>query len=211
MGQSREQVQQLFRSGVDAVVSVTAGFDPADWNQPTCGTWTARQTATHLLGVIGWYDEWLNRSLNGEQDRPFPADEIDQRAEDDVRRSANVSGGEAIEQFRSRANEYVERTTDHWDIVYPYPFGIVTTGLHCGVAATEWHLHAWDLATAQGRDHTPRDPAALFIAAGSCVAAAKGGLGGSLLGRIVPLAARRSPWKTLLKQSGRRPAAATGA
>ncbi len=203
MGQSRDEVQQLFRSGVDAVVSVTAGFDTTDWNRPACGAWTARQTATHLLGVIGWYDEWLNRSLNGDQDRPFPAAEIDQRGEDDVRRSANVSGAEAVERFRSRANEYVERTTDHWDIVYPYPFGIVTTGLHCGVAATEWHLHAWDLATAQGRDHTPHDPVALFIGAGSCVAAAKGGVRGAVLGRVVPLAARRSPWKTLLKQSGR--------
>ena len=203
MGQSRDEVQQLFRSGVDAAASVTSKFDADDWNRTACGTWTARETATHLLGVIEWYHDWLNRALDGAQDRPFPETEVDQRAEADVRRSGNVSGAEAIDRFRSRADEYIERTTAHWDTLYPYPFGIVTTGLHCGVAATEWHLHAWDLATAQGRDHTPHDPAALFIAAGSCVAAAKGGIGGSLLGRFVPLASRRSPWKTLLKQSGR--------
>lgn len=203
MGQSRDQVQQLFRSGVDAVTLVTAGFGPADWDRPACGTWTARETATHLLGVIDWYHDWLDRAVGGERGRPFPEAEVDQRAQDDVRRSANVSGAEAVERFQSRADEYIGRATAHWDTVYAYPFGIVTTGLHCGVAATEWHLHAWDLATAQGSDHTPHDPSALFIAAGTCVAAARGGMGGSLLGWVVPLAARRSPWKTLLKQSGR--------
>ncbi len=203
MVQSRDEVQQLFRSGVDAVILVTAGFAPADWDRPACGTWTARETATHLLGVVDWYHDWLDRAIRGERSRPFPEAEIDQRAAHDVRRSANVSGPEAVERFRSRANDYVERTTAQWDTVYAYPFGVVTTGLHCGVAATEWHLHAWDLATARGSDHTPHHPASLFIAAGSCVAAAKGGIGGSLLGRVVPLAAHRSPWRTLLKQTGR--------
>lgn len=158
--------------------------------------------------MIGWYDQWLDRAIEGAQSRPFPESEIDERAEREVEEFADLSGPAAVQRFRSLAVQYAERTFAHWDIAYPYPFGIVTTGLHCGVAATEWHLHAWDLATSTSITYEPADPRSLFIAAGSCVAAAEGGVKGAILARVVPLASRRAPWKTLLQQSGRSPSAA---
>lgn len=161
--QSREQLQLLFRSGVDAITSVTARFADDDWERPACGSWTARQTALHTVGVIDWYHEWLDRAIEGEHSRPFPPEEMDQRTEHDVERLADMSGPDAIQNFRTGALDYLERTTSHWDTTYAYPFGVVTTGLHCGVAATEWHLHAWDLATSSSTDYAPPDPESLLI------------------------------------------------
>ena len=87
-------------------------------------------------------------------------------------------------------------------------YGTVRVGLHCGVAATEWHLHAWDLSHALEHRHQPQDPQALFIAAGTCLAEARGGLGGAVLRLLVPLGARSNPWSTILRRSGRSPAPA---
>jgi len=201
--QSQAQVQQLFRSGIDAIASVTDQFTDDDWARPACGSWTARQTATHVLGVVDWYHEWLDRAIAGDPTRPFPEAEVDEHADDDVQRLADVSGPDAIARFQARAYDYLQRTTAHWDITYAYPFGVVATGLHCGVAATEWHLHAWDLAKARSHDYAPADPASLLIAAGSCVATARGGIRGTVIKRLLPFAAKRTPWKTLLEQSGR--------
>lgn len=36
----------------------------------------------------------------------------------------------------------MERALNHWDLPFACPYGLVTVGLHCAVAATEWHLHA---------------------------------------------------------------------
>lgn len=175
-----------------------------DWERPACGSWSARQTTTHVLGVVDWYHAWLDRAIGGDETPPFPRTEIDERTEHDVQRLADLTGPDAIERFRERAEDYVQRTTAHWDTTYAYPFGVVTTGLHCGVAATEWHLHAWDLATSISVEYTPPDPRSLFIAAGNCVAAAHGGMIGAALKGLIPIASRRSPWKTLLQQSGRK-------
>ena len=35
---------------------------------------------------------------------------------------------------------------------------VVTVGGMAGAACAEWHLHAWDLARAQGKDYRPADP-----------------------------------------------------
>ncbi len=205
---SRIQVQELYQSGIDAVVATARDFADDDWDRPACGFWTARQTATHLLGVVGWYHRWLDRAIEGAQTRPFPEAEIDERAEQDQQRFVNLAGPDAVQQFHASAADYLERTTAHWDATYPYPFGVVTTGLHCGIAATEWQLHAWDMATSASKDHTPDDPRSLLIAAGSCVAAAEGGIKGAVLRRVVAVASLRAPWRTLLQQSGRDPDAA---
>ena len=62
----------------------------------------------------------------------------------------------------------------------------MTVGLHAGVAAAEWHLHAWDLATAAGKSHRPSDPHTLFLATAACMLAAQGGLRARLGSKLVP-------------------------
>jgi hypothetical protein len=202
---SAVEVKSLFAAGIDAVTDQAAVLDDAGWDSKACGSWTATETIRHLLAVSRWYHAWLDRALAGDTTRPFDGRDIDQHNETELARLSEMAPDEATGQFAASAAHYLNRLDAHWDVPYAYPFGVVTAGLHAGVAATEWHLHAWDLSTVIGRPHVPNDPQRLFLAAGRCVAAAHGGLKGALLARAVPLAARRDPWQTLLKRSGRAP------
>ncbi len=192
-----------YLAGVEAVEETVASFKSEDWDGPGCGKWTAVETVRHLVGVIDWYEEWLERALRGVHDRPFGVDEFEQRNDDAINDRKNLDGVEATSDFGSKARRYLDRAVDHLDVPFGYPAGTVTVGLHLGVAAAEWHLHAWDLAGGRGVTYEPDDAASLFLGAGACVAATKGGVGGRLLGLAVPIAAKRSPWKTMLKESGR--------
>jgi len=200
---NQDRVVKLYLEGVEAIERITASADGTDWSKPACGEWTAAETARHLVGVIDWYSHWLDRAIEGESTRPFAEAEIDARNSAAIAELGDLDGPEAIERFGAGARSYSDRAQQHWDLPYSYPFGVVTVGLHLGIAATEWHLHAWDLSVGDTK-HEPTDAAALFTAAGAAVVTRTGGLKGRLLGLVIPLAAKRSPWATLVKKSGRR-------
>lgn len=203
MKQQPAEVLRQYRSGVEAVHEVSASFDEGDWSTSVCGKWTAVETVRHLLGVVGWYDEWLDRALAGESTVPFRPDEFDVRNDRLIVEHAGLSGPAAVDLFVERALAYGGRVVEHWDVPYGFPLGSVTAGLHLGVAAAEWHLHAWDLSCLSDARHGPADSAGLFVGAGLAMAEASGGFRGGLLRRLVPLGARFRPWPTILKESGR--------
>ncbi len=97
-----------------------------------------------------------------------------------------------------------DRVIENWGVAYGFPLGTVTAGLHLGIAATEWHLHAWDLSSLAAVRHDPGDAAGLFVAAGMAMAEAKGGWRGAGLRLLIPVGALIRPWQTLLKESGRK-------
>ncbi|MGI9604232.1 MAG: maleylpyruvate isomerase N-terminal domain-containing protein [Acidimicrobiales bacterium] len=201
---ARSRVHDLYRSGVDAVRTTTTDFDHTDWQAPGVGDWSNADVARHMLAVSRWYHHWLDRALDGATDPPFPADQLDVRNRDELEQLADVDGPSAIELFVESADRYLVRVDPHWEVVYGFPFGTVTAGLHAGVAASEWHLHAWDLSRTDRR-HQPADPEGLFLAAGACLSEAEGGIKGAVVARVVPLVARRNPWPSLLRRSGRDP------
>ncbi len=174
-----------------------------DWAGRGCGKWTAVETVRHLVGVVSWYDEWLDRALQGMSDPPFSESEFDHRNAKAVALLEHLDGPAATAAFSLGARSYLDRATGHLDIPFGYPAGSVAVGLHLGVAAAEWHLHAWDLANGRKVAYEPDGATSLFLGAGACVAAAKGGVSGRLLGLAIPIAAKRAPWKTMLKESGR--------
>ncbi|MEE9416487.1 MAG: maleylpyruvate isomerase N-terminal domain-containing protein [Acidimicrobiales bacterium] len=200
---NKAKVEGLYRAGVEAIATITSTFGADEWANPACGDWSAADTARHLVAVANWYHDWLDRALAGRSDAPFGEAEFDSRNSAGVAGLQDIDGPEAVVLFSTRANEYLDRALTEWQLPFGYPAGTVTVGLHVGIAATEWHLHAWDLA-GRTNQYSPADPAELLIAAGLAVAKTKGGLGGRLLALGVPLAAKRSPWDTLLKESGRR-------
>lgn len=161
------------------------------------------------MAVTHWYREWLDRAIAGDASPPFTASEMDQRNDVALARIGEISGPEAVAEFAETASAYLGRAADYWNLVYGYPYGAVTVGLHCGVAAAEWHLHAWDLSHTSERRHRPQNPEALFTAAGMCLAEAKGGLGGTMFAVPRSARARRSHWPTILQRSGRTPTADT--
>jgi hypothetical protein len=198
-------VVRLFDEGVDSLAALGSSLSPEDWERPACGSWSAYELARHVAAVADWYHHWLDRAEAGDAAPPFRVEEL---AVENERAQAMLTGLDAraaVERFVARARAYRERLHQDWDLPFGYPRGTVTAGLHAGVAACEWHLHAWDLSGVVGGTHRPSDPAALYTAAGVCLAAAQGGVKGRLAAALVPLGARLRPWEALLRRSGRSP------
>jgi hypothetical protein len=198
-----EETQTLYRQGVDSVAKVVEGFSDADWAKPACGEWSGTDTARHLLSVAWWYHDWLDRALAGELDPPFPASRMDDETAAALAAVPDLTGSDAVVEFTKSARTYLERATEHWYLPFAFPYGLATVGLHCGAAASEWNVHAWDLSRIGTTQHQPANADRLLVAAGNCLAHVQGGMRGAIIGTLVPLGARRSPWKTMLKKSGR--------
>jgi hypothetical protein len=203
----RQVVLHLYDEGVDAFASLAGALTSDRWEQRACGEWTATQLTRHLAAAAGWYHDWLDRAERGDTAPPFSGEDLAAQNEHAISALAGIAGPEALEQFVTRARAYRNRLPPAWDLPYGYPRGTVTAGLHAAVAATEWHLHAWDLAQASDSStHRPSDPVALYRAAGACLAAAQGGMKGRVADALVPLGARLRPWEAMLRRSGRAPA-----
>jgi len=200
---TQADVLAQYREGVDAVVATVAGWDDAQWAEPACGEWSGTGLAGHLVTVIGWYHSWLDRGLAGDLDPVFPIAALDTETVAALAALRAGSGPARIDEFRASADAYAARLGEHWDAPFAYPRGLVTAGLHAGVAAVEWHIHAWDLAQAAGGDHEPADAEGLFLAAARCQLAVAGGLRGRAGMQAARLAARRRPWHQLLQRMGR--------
>lgn len=149
----RSAVAEQYRSGIQAIQDSTALLDDRSWHLQVCGDWTAKQTARHVLSVAGWYHDWLDRALAGTTSIPFDESDMDLQTAAALAAVGDVDGPTAAARFVDAADRYLDRVIEHWDVPYGYPAGVVTAGLHCGVAATEWHLHAWDLSAPTGVRH----------------------------------------------------------
>jgi hypothetical protein len=72
---------------------------------------------------------------------------------------AEGQGPEHITAFAASARAYARRIPPVWDLPHHrYRDTVVTVGGMAGAACAEWHLHAWDLARALGKDYSPADP-----------------------------------------------------
>lgn len=200
---SDAEVLTQYHDGVEAIGRLVERWDDRQWARHACGEWSGVDLAGHLVTVIGWYHSWLDRALAGDPSPAFPIADLDARTASSLAALPAGSGPDRIATFAAEAERYATRVAEHWDVPYGYPRGTVTAGLHAGVAAVEWHVHAWDLAHADGGDHTPSDPAALFRAAAHCQLAAEGKVKARLGMPLAKLAARRDPWPDLLHRMGR--------
>jgi uncharacterized protein (TIGR03083 family) len=215
----RDAVLAVLSDGVEAIEAMASRYDPDQWTLITpCDDWDATDLAGHVLCVSGWYHQWLDRAEAGESDKPFERSALPEQnrlalADLTADEEAAVVGPVRIDQFAASARAYAERLPDRWDLPYGYPGGSVTAGLHAGVAALEWHVHAWDLGQVIGVEHRPSDPDVLVRAAATAQAASQvaphRGRGlAAVVGRSV--AARRArqagdPWQFLLGVAGRIP------
>lgn len=200
-----DSVAAQYLAGVDAVTHTADRLTEAQWQLPACGEWSAAETVRHLVAVARWYHAWLDRALRGETSIPFCPAEMSRRNAAELAALTDLDGPTATTAFATTAHDYLERTRDVWEVPFAYPYGLVTVGLHCAIAAAEWHLHAWDISQLRSERHRPENPQELFIAVGESVAASVGGARGTAMRWAVPLASRRAPWETMLRRSGRTP------
>jgi uncharacterized protein (TIGR03083 family) len=200
---AREATLGQYREGLAAISDTVGGWDASDWARPACGVWTGTDLAGHLVTVIGWYHDWLDRGLAGRAEPAFPIAELDEQTVTALAALSVGSGPERIATFVASADAYATRLVEHWDAPYAYPRGRVTAGLHAGFAAVEWHVHAWDFAHAVGGEYEPRDAAGLFLAAARCQLAIVGGVRERVGLLAAAAASKRAPWSQLLHRMGR--------
>ena len=201
------EVIELFDEGVKAIAEAAANREGRAWHRTVVGEWSAHELARHLAAVADWYHDWLDHAEAGDASQPFPTKQLDGRNELAVLDLDHLAGPEAIERFVSRANEYRDRLramadSGRWDVPYGFAHGTTTVGGHAGVAAAEWHLHAWDLAS---HDHTPTQPERLYLAVGAGMTRTQPRWQRAITRRVVRRIARRDPWRDLLERSGRTP------
>jgi uncharacterized protein (TIGR03083 family) len=206
---------------------LAAQFTEEAWAAPTtCPEWRAADLAGHLRCVADDYHEYLDEAPVSRLARlmarsPSPeslARKLARQNTAELAALADASGPEHIAAFAASARGYASRVLPVWDLPHHrYGDTVVTAGGMLGAASAEWHLHAWDLAAALGKDYHPASPEVLVAgwragmphlpldagaAVAPCGAAVGAGArhdGGSRGGP------RADGWQALLRASGRAP------
>jgi Mycothiol maleylpyruvate isomerase N-terminal domain len=167
-GWSPDPALAAFHDGVTVICEISAQFGDAGWIAPSpCPEWRVIDLAGHLRCVADDFHEYLDDAPASRLARLMARGaHPDTLARKLVRQNAaelaalpDASGPEHIDAFASSARSYAQRLLPIWDLPHhQYRDVLVTVGGMAGAACAEWHLHAWDLARAQGKDYRPADP-----------------------------------------------------
>jgi len=162
-----------FNDGVTVICQLSAQFSEAGWAGPSpCPEWRVSDLAGHLRCVADDYHEYLDDAPASRLARLMATGaHADTLARKLARQNAaelaalpDASGPEHIAAFASSARSYARRLPPIWDLPHHrYRDVLVTVGGMGGAACAEWHLHAWDLARALGKDYRPADPEILLL------------------------------------------------
>ena len=208
-----------YHAGVMVICELAAQFTDDGWAAPTpCPEWRAADLAGHLRCVADDYNEYLDDAPASRLSRLMAtgaepaslARKIARQNAAELAALAEGHGPEHIAAFAASARAYAGRLPAVWDLPHHYYRDTeVTVGGMAGAACAEWHLHAWDLARALGKDYSPANPE--LLAAGwqagmpqlplsAPLAVAAAGASGSQRPGSVMLA---GTWPALLRASGR--------
>jgi uncharacterized protein (TIGR03083 family) len=200
-----EPVLATYHEGVRAICQIAARFTADSWEARTsCAEWRAHELAAHLRCVIDDYHEYLDNAPVSRFARLMatgvPAETLQRKLARqnaaELAALAEAPPAEHIAAFAQSARRYAGRLPAVWDLPHhQYLDVVVTVGGMAGAACTEWHLHAWDLATALGLSYRPADPDRL-------AACWRAGMPQVRLS-VLP---GGDPWRAMLARSGRSPA-----
>jgi uncharacterized protein (TIGR03083 family) len=215
---SRASILAAYRDGITVICELAVQFSDAAWQAPTpCTEWRAVDLAGHLRCVADDYHEYLDDAPASRLARLMatgaPADSLARKlARQNAAELAALPDGpgdEHIAAFAESARAYGRRlalltSAGAWEQPHhTYRGNVVTVGAMAGLACAEWHLHAWDLARALGKDYRPADP-------GLVLTAWQGGTAQFNTAELRVLASEPAPegddlWHVLLGASGRDP------
>src|SRR5215469_672568 len=161
-----------YQQAITAIVETAARFTAVTWNAPTpCPEWRAADLAGHLRCVADDLHEYLDdapvsrlaRLMATGADPASLARKIARQNAAELAVLAEGQGPEHIVAFAASARAYARRIPPVWDLPHHrYRDTVVTVGGMAGAACAEWHLHAWDLARALGKDYSPANPDVLI-------------------------------------------------
>ena len=194
-----------YRDGVTVIVELAAQFDARTWAAQTpCADWLAADLAGHLRCVADDYHEYLDDAPASRLARLLATGaHPDALARKLARQNAaelaalpDRPAAEHIAAFAESARSYARRLGPVWDMPHHrYRDALVTVGGMAGAACAEWHLHAWDLARAFGKEYRPAAPEIVLA----------GWRAGVPQRPPAPGPEADDPWLTLLLTSGRSP------
>ena len=160
-----------YHAGVMVVCELAAQFTEETWAAPTpCPEWRAADLAGHLRCVADDYHEYLDdapvsrlaRLMASSASPESLARKLARQNAAELAALADGTGPEHIAAFAVSARAYAQRIKPVWDLPHHrYRDAVITAGGMLGAACAEWHLHAWDLARALGKDYRPADPGLL--------------------------------------------------
>ncbi len=202
---SPDQALATFRDGVTVICELAAQFTDELWPAPTpCAEWRADDLAGHLRCMADDYHEYLDDAPASRLARllatGIPPDTLARKL---ARQNAaelaalpDAPGPEHIAAFAESARLYARRLPAPWDRPHHwYGETMVTVGSMAGWVCAEWHLHAWDLARALGKDYRPARPEVLVA----------GWRAGVPFLPVPQVTAGDDAWHALLRTSGRSP------
>ncbi len=191
-----------YHDGVRAVLAIAARFTPATWNAPTpCPEWRAADLAGHLRCVADDYHEYLDDAPVSRLSRLMAtgpsaqsiARKLARQNAAELAALPDVTPARHIAAFASSATRYAARIGPLLQLPHhTYQGKVITVAGMAGAACVEWHLHAWDLASALGIGYCPADPRAVRAAWLTGIPK-------------LPLGQERDPWLAVLRASGRVP------
>ncbi|HUA27552.1 MAG TPA: maleylpyruvate isomerase N-terminal domain-containing protein [Streptosporangiaceae bacterium] len=157
-----------YRDGVIVICELAAQFRDEDWAvQTPCAEWRAVDLAGHLRCVADDCHEYLDDAPRSRLARLMATGaHPDTLARKLARQNAaelaalpDRPAAEHIAAYAESARSYAGRVGPVWDLPHHYyREALVTVGAMAGAACAEWHLHAWDLARALGKDYRPAAP-----------------------------------------------------
>jgi uncharacterized protein (TIGR03083 family) len=157
-----------YRDGVTVIVELAAQFGEHTWTAQTpCADWRAADLAGHLRCVADDYHEYLDDAPASRLARLLATgahpDTLDRKlARQNAAELASLPDrppAEHIAAFAESARSYATRVGPLWDLPHHrYRDALVSVGGMAGAACAEWHLHAWDLARALGKEYRPAAP-----------------------------------------------------
>lgn len=184
-------------AGIEAVAA--AARDGRGDAPSPCAGWDALTVVRHLEGIAGAYLLWTGSSLGGRIARMRTGEEAANYNATILDRLPRLGLAQHLDRFVALASDHVRLARATWTtpMLQTPDDVLLTVGQHAAVAAVEWHVHAWDVARSQGRQHEP-DPASLVV----CVAAWE-----DVLADVTgsPMEAPTAPWPALLDATGRTP------
>jgi uncharacterized protein (TIGR03083 family) len=204
-GWTPDQALAAYRDGVTVICELAAQFTDESWQAPTpCAEWRAAELAGHLRCVADDYHEYLDDAPVSRLARLMATgvhpDKLGRKL---ARQNAaelaalpDAPGSEHIAAFADSARTYALRIRAVWNLPHHrYAGADVSVGAMMGAICAEWHLHAWDLARALGKDYRPAGPEILVT----------GWRAGVAYLPVDEAAAGGDSWHALLLASGRPP------